>query len=133
MRLSHKNLEIVAETGTIPNVPVLQIKNYILGKDYSLNLIYTGPKKAFELNNTYRKKDYIPNILSFPLSDDEGEIYICRSIARKQYKDFDLSYNDYLVLLVVHGILHLKGHEHSSKMEELEDELTKKFTKEKRK
>ena len=50
--------------------------------------------------------------------------YICRSVARKQYKDFDMSYEKYPTLLVVHGILHLKGHDHST-MEELEDELTK--------
>lgn len=129
MRKSLHNVEIVSETGTIPNVPVLQIKEYILGKKFNLNLIFIGPKKALYLNKTYRQKDYIPNILTFPLDENNGEIYICRSVARKQYKDFDMNYEKYLTLLVVHGILHLKGHDHSSRMEELEDELTKKFYK----
>ena len=129
MRISLPNIEIVSETGTIPDVPVLQIKNHIRGKKCGLSLIFIGPTKALELNKKYRDKDYVPNVLTFPLSDTEGEIYICKSVARKQYHDFDMSYEKYLVLLVVHGILHLKGHAHSSTMEELENELTEKFTK----
>lgn len=129
MRISLPNIEIVSETGTIPDVPVLQIKNHILGKKFELSLIFIGPTKALALNKKYRDKDYTPNVLTFPLSENEGEIYICKSIARKQYRDFDMSYEKYLVLLVVHGILHLKGHSHSSTMEELENELTEKFTK----
>jgi ssRNA-specific RNase YbeY (16S rRNA maturation enzyme) len=92
MRESYDNLEIVSETGTIPNVPVLNIKEKILGKKFNVNLIYCSPKKSQELNKTYRDKDYPTNILTFPLSDTEGEIYICRSIARKGYKEFDMSY-----------------------------------------
>lgn len=129
MRESYDNLEIVSETGTIPNVPVLNIKEKILGKKFNLNLIYCSPKKSRELNNTYRGKDYPTNILTFPMSESDGEIYICRSIARKGYKEFDMSYDKFLTLLVVHGMLHLKGVDHGEAMEKLEHDYTEKFYK----
>jgi rRNA maturation RNase YbeY len=56
-----------------------------------------------------------------------GEIYICLSIAKKDAKKFEMSYNKFLHLLVIHGVLHLKGHAHGSTMEELEDSYVQKF------
>ncbi len=129
MRESYDNLEIVSETGTIPNVPVLNIKEKILGKKFNLNLIYCSPNKSRELNRTYRDKDYPTNILTFPLSESEGEIYICRSVARAGHKEFDMSYAKFLTLLVVHGMLHLKGVDHGEAMEKLEHDYTEKFYK----
>ena len=129
MRESYNNLEIVSETGTIPNVPVLNIKEKILGKKFNLNLIYCGPKRSRELNKTYRDKGYATNILTFPLSDTEGEIYICKSVAKKGYKEFDMNYQKFLTLLVVHGMLHLKGVDHGEEMEKLEHAYTEKFYK----
>lgn len=134
MILEYKNLNIISEKGKIPDLPFLKIKNEILGKNFSLNIIYTSKEKNKELNKKYRSKDYIPNILTFPLSDNEGEIYISRGVAYTQYKDFDMPYKKYLTLLIVHGCLHLRGHNHSTKKEEenmvqLENAITDKHYK----
>ncbi len=115
MRLEYKNLNIISEKGKLPNLPFLKIKNDILGKDFELSIIYTSKEKNLELNKKYRSKDYIPNILTFPMSDTEGEIYISRGIAYTQYKEFDMPYEKYLILLIVHGCLHLKGFLHETK------------------
>lgn len=125
---SFKNVEIVCKKGEIPNLPYLKIKNEILGEHFELNISFIGPTLALDLNKKYRNKDYIPNILTFPLDKNSGEIYICKSVAKKQYKDFELSYQNYLILLVIHGCLHLKGVEHGSIMEAKEHELTKKYS-----
>lgn len=136
MRLEYKNLNIISEKGKLPNLPFLKIKNDILGKDFELNIIYTSKEKNLILNKKYRSKDYIPNILTFPLSNKEGEIYISRGIAYMQYKEFDMPYEKYLILLVVHGCLHLKGHLHETKkdlenMIQLENEYATKYYKRK--
>jgi probable rRNA maturation factor len=138
VRLEYKNLNIISEKGKLPNLPFLKIKNEILGKDFDLTIIYTSKEKNLELNKKYRSKDYIPNILTFPYSDTEGEIYMSRGIAYTQYKDFDMPYQKYLTLLIVHGCLHLKGHTHDTKQDhenmlQLENEITDKYFKEKRK
>ncbi len=119
--VEHKNLTVIRKKGVIPNLPYLSIKEKILGKSYDLTIVFCTPKESKERNGTYRDKDYPTNILSFPLSKDEGEIYISLSIVRRDAKKHDMSYQKFLHLLVIHGILHLKGFDHGSTMEKLED------------
>jgi probable rRNA maturation factor len=127
--LENKNLTVVRKNGTLPSLPFLSIKEKLLGKKYDLTVIFCTPKESQEKNKTYRGKDYPTNILSFPLSETEGEIYISLSTARRDAKNFDMSYEKFLHLLFVHGCLHLKGHDHGSTMEELEDKYLKVFFK----
>ncbi len=122
-----KNLTLIRKTGPLPDIPFLSIKEKILGKSYVLTVIFCTPKESQERNKTYRDKDYPTNILSFPLSEDEGEIYISLVTARRDAKKFDMSYREFLHLLMVHGALHLKGHDHGSTMEELEQKYLKTF------
>lgn len=125
--LELKNLTVLRKKGELPEIPFLKIKDTILGKSYTLTIIFCTPKESQERNLTYRNKDYPTNILSFPLDVNEGEIYISLSTARRDAKKFDMSPLQFLHLLVVHGCLHLKGHDHGSTMEELEAKYLKKF------
>lgn len=46
-------------------------------KDVELSIFFVGRKKAKELNINYRKMDYIPQVLGFPMSkkaDADGKI-----------------------------------------------------------
>jgi probable rRNA maturation factor len=125
--IEEKNLTIIRKTGDIPEAPYLAMKEKILGKKYDLTIVFCSPKESQERNNTYREKDYPTNILSFPLSDTEGEIYICLSIVRRDAKKFEMSYAKFLHLLLPHGMLHLKGMDHGSTMEKLEETYLKQF------
>lgn len=80
-------------------------KNKILGKNYNLSLVFCGPAKTRELNIKYRHKDKVSNILSFPISKTAGEVFI-----KLPATDFSIPH------LFIHGLLHLKGLTHSSKM-----------------
>jgi probable rRNA maturation factor len=125
--LETKNLTVIRKNGTLPNVPFLEIKDKLLGKSYDLTVTFCTPKESQERNKTYRDKDYPTNILSFPLDEHTGEIYICLSIARRDAKKFDMTYDQFLHLLVIHGCLHLKGHDHGSTMDSLEEKHLKQF------
>lgn len=125
--VEHKNLTIIRKNGPLPDMPFVSIKETILGKNYDLSIIFCTPKESQERNKTYRDKDYPTNILSFPIDPNEGEIYISLATARRDAKKFEMSYQKFLHLLLVHGVLHLKGHDHGSTMEELEDTYLKKF------
>ena len=122
-----KNLTIIRKNGMLPRIPFSEIKEALLGKKYSLSVNFVPPGEAKALNLTYRQKDYIPNVLSFPLSEYEGEIYICLSIVRKGAKEFAMSYEKFLHLILIHGCLHLKGHDHSSTMDDMEEKYLNKF------
>lgn len=125
--IEEKNLTVLRKGSAIPNLPYLSIKEKILGKSYELTVIFCSPKESQERNRTYREKNYPTNILSFPLDENEGEIYICLSVARRDAKNFDMTYEEFLHLLFIHGCLHLKGHDHGSTMEELEHKYLKQF------
>ena len=104
-----------------------KIKEAALGKSYVLSFAFVGPEKMKKLNLIYRNINKPTDILSFPLSENEGEIYISKSEARKEAKKFDRKYDNFILFLFIHGCVHLKGYNHSVKMEKEEIILRKKF------
>lgn len=118
----------VSLSGTLPSVPFLALKEKILGKRYELSIRFVAPAQARNLNINHRDKDYVPNTLSFPLSDTSGEIILCRSAMRKEYRQHNLSYDNYLIFILIHSMLHLKGYEHGSTMETKEQQLLSHFS-----
>jgi probable rRNA maturation factor len=126
-----KSMSNIVISSTIKNyprrLPLAELKQKILGVKYELSLVFIGPTRAQSLNQTYRKKDYIPNVLSFPLADTAGEIFICPQVAKKEAAKFDLSPNGYISYLFIHGCLHLKGHAHGDTMDRLERKYLKAF------
>jgi probable rRNA maturation factor len=111
----------------VPTLPFLRIKEEILGKDYDLSIVIAGDKRTQTLNETYRGKTYIPNVLSFPLDEAHGEIFLNLRQARRECKKRGESFEYFVALLVVHGMLHLKGIDHGSKMEKQEQDTLSRF------
>jgi len=109
------------------NIPYDDIKRQILGDSYDLSLAFIGAKRAATINQQYRNKSYSPNVLSFPLDKQAGEIIICPSVADKEHSDFNLTPRGYIAFLFIHGLLHLKGYDHGDTMEKLERKHLKSF------
>jgi len=101
-------------------LPFDKIKNDILGKEYELSIVLVGNDRIRNLNKTYRKKNEVTDTLSFPLSKQDGEIFINPQKAKTKAKKFDFTFANYLLFLVIHGLFHLKGLEHGAKMERYE-------------
>jgi probable rRNA maturation factor len=88
----------------------------------SLTVVITGNKRLKELNQQFRGIDEATDVLSFP-SDanrkDEarymGDVIISHPRARSQAKAAGHSLVAELQLLLVHGILHLLGHDHADR------------------
>ena len=122
------NFSIAQTTRSVyPKHPYETIKNDILGKNYTLSLTFVGECRAQKLNQTYRQKDYVPNVLSFPLDKNNGEIFIAPAVAKRQAKNFDLSVSGYIGYLFIHACLHLKGHKHGATMESTEKRYLNKY------
>lgn len=103
------------------------MKDAVLGKKYNLSLVIAGDTRTQTLNERYRGKTYVPNVLSFPLDDNNGEIFLNLKQAKREHRAREESYEYFAALLVVHGMLHLKGMAHGSTMEEQEQRLLRKF------
>ncbi len=123
-----EKFRIINETkGKLPSLPFEQIKNKILGHKYDLSLIFVSEKKIHSLNKIYRKINSPTDILSFSVDKDSGEIFICQKIAKKMAPDFERKYNNFITFLFVHSCVHLLGHDHGDKMENLEIKFRKFF------
>ena len=77
------------------------------------------------LNSAFRNKDKATNVLSFPSHDAEamdepsflGNIAIGYETVQREAEADGKTFNDHLVHLLVHGCLHLIGHDHQDKTE----------------
>ncbi|OHA58526.1 MAG: rRNA maturation RNase YbeY [Candidatus Vogelbacteria bacterium RIFOXYD1_FULL_44_32] len=103
-----------------PRLPFLALADEILGPKYDLSLVFIGDQRARKLNHTHRGKTYIPNVLSFPIAKSTGEIFINLIQVRRECKNFGHSPRAHCAFIFIHGLLHLKGYAHSSRMEEKE-------------
>jgi len=102
-----------------------------LSTDCAVTLRLVDEEEGRALNATYRGKDYATNVLTFPYEAGpplEGDIALCAAVvaaeARSQGKPDDAHWAH----LVVHGVLHLQGHDHEDdaearRMEALETQI----------
>lgn len=89
--------------------------------DTDMSIVLTDDEKLRELNRDYLGIDAPTDVLSFPASESDpetgahylGDILISVSRAAEQAKTAGHDVRDELQLLVVHGVLHLLGHDHA--------------------
>ena len=84
---------------------------------------YVTDNEIQRLNRMYRDKDAVTDVLSFSYLDDEkahgsiGDVVISLEQAKRQaQEDLELE----LVDLIVHGVLHVLGHDHEKPEESKE-------------
>lgn len=98
-----------------------------LGEEFEINLRFVSKDKIRELSRIYRHEDKPTNVLSFP-SDNGGDVVISLAQARKNAQCWRYDLQHVVVLLLLHGILHLAGFGHTKepdrvKMEKAEKEI----------
>lgn len=109
------------------------------GGDLELTIRLAGEEEAAALNRTYRGKDYVPNVLSFPMNVGAtvdtgllGDVVICAAVAAREAAEQNKPLAAHWAHLVVHGVLHCCGFEHESdagarRMESLEQGVLAEF------
>jgi len=110
----------------VPRVAYHRIAGAVL-PDWDISLAFVGPTKAKALNVSLRDKTYTPNVLSYEAGEKSGEIIICPAVAKKQAPRYGLSTGNFILLLFIHALLHLKGMPHGATMEARERQLLAKF------
>ena len=83
-----------------------------------------GPERMKALNRQYRGKDTPTDVLSFPLQEgdiidpeDWGDVFLCPQYIRRQAKRFRVPFREESTRSLVHGLLHLSGHDHETKQD----------------
>jgi len=67
------------------------------------------------LNRSFRKRDYATNVLSFSYGNGRGDIVLCHPVIAREARKQGKSLRAHYAHMVVHGILHLRGHDHLRK------------------
>ena len=76
-------------------------------------ILLANDRKLRALNRDFRGKDKPTNVLSFPGADDyAGDIALAYGVTKKEAKAAGKTMASHATHLVVHGVLHLAGHDH---------------------
>lgn len=83
-------------------------------EETELSISLVGVSEIQDLNRAYRGIDAPTDVLSFE-NDDVllGDVVICPMIAREHARDFSSDFASEMELMLTHGILHLKGYDHT--------------------
>lgn len=84
-------------------------------EDVELSVIFVGRKKAKELNIHYRQKDYIPQVLGFPMSKEVdadgyirlGDVVICTQKLKYECEFQKKSREEIMEEWMLHGVENL--------------------------
>jgi len=100
----------------------------------SITLRVVGTAESKRLNSRYRRKGRATNVLSFPYRARplEGDVVLCHPVIAREAKAQGKALAAHYAHLVVHGVLHLRGHDHlrendATRMERSEIRLLRRF------
>jgi probable rRNA maturation factor len=79
----------------------------------SVTCLITGDRELRRLNRQFLGHDYATDVLSFP-AENGGELAISLDRARAQAREHGHSVFDEIRILMLHGVLHLRGMDHET-------------------
>ena len=90
-----------------------------LKRPAEVTLRIVAATEARRLNREFRGKDYATNVLTFVYADAPlaGDIVLCAPVVAREAREQGKAVRDHWAHLVVHGLLHLQGHDHERRAE----------------
>lgn len=103
-------------------------KSELIKGNYFFELTVVDNQKMQEINNTYRNKNYVTDVISFAFWDSNdsiktellGEIFLCKDKIISQALEYNHTVERELMFLISHGIYHLLGYDHQNENDEKE-------------
>jgi probable rRNA maturation factor len=85
-----------------------------------LSIRFAGDAASARLNRQWRSRSGPTNVLSFPAARSAesgflGDIMLASGVIRREARAQGKSLSDHVAHLIVHGVLHLLGHDHQEK------------------
>jgi probable rRNA maturation factor len=74
-------------------------------------------EEAQALNQDYRQKGYVPNVLTFEYGEVSpgvlgGDVVICAPVVEREAREQGKPLKDHYAHMTIHGVLHLQGYDH---------------------
>jgi|TARA_B100000674_G_scaffold373031_1_gene315547 probable rRNA maturation factor len=118
-------------------------ENFKISRNFHFTVHSLNESESKKLNQKTFNKNKPTDVLSFPLyndieainqldksmSEDMGDMFICRNVIKKNAEIYDKDFVEELQYIVIHGLLHLIGysHEKNDKLKTYESKLMKKI------
>jgi probable rRNA maturation factor len=111
-------IQIAAENGDIPARRLLRRwMTAALERDASITLRFVDADEGRALNRAYRRGRAATNVLSFVYDDEDGalhgDIVLCLPVLKCEAAEQGKTVDAHCAHLVVHGMLHLQGYDHT--------------------
>jgi len=79
----------------------------------TINIIFTSDTYLLNINNQFLSHNYFTDIVTFNYCENEtiiGEIFISKETVLNNSKRFFVSFEDEILRVIIHGVLHLIGY-----------------------
>jgi rRNA maturation RNase YbeY len=90
---------------------VIESESFTLNQ---MNYIFCSDEYLLNMNREHLQHDYYTDIITFDTSDDEkqveGEIYISTDRVKENAQTMEITFDEELRRVIVHGVLHLVGY-----------------------
>jgi probable rRNA maturation factor len=87
-------------------------------KDALISVAFVGSEMMAQINVQFLKSEGPTDVITFGLSASGGkmpvigDVYICPAVAERNARKLGISTREELARLLVHGTLHVLGHDH---------------------
>ena len=107
---------------SIPNLLtfISKAQSLVYLNNWLIEITFCDLKMSQSVNNKHLSHNYPTDIITFDLSDEHHmacDIYICVKIAELNAKTYNVSLDNEVKRLIIHGFLHLKGFNDQSQKE----------------
>lgn len=82
-----------------------------------LNVIFLDDDGLLAINKEYLKHDYYTDVITFDYNENElvnGEVFISIDRIKENASELNISFNNELHRVIIHGLLHLFGYKDKS-------------------
>jgi probable rRNA maturation factor len=91
-----------------------------------ISVTFVDASTIAALNETHLGRPGSTDVIAFNLAEPKqplGDIYICPEVAAKSAEEWGVEFREELLRLVIHGLLHVAGHDHPEGQERLDSEM----------
>jgi len=94
-------------------------------KPGDINIIFCDSAYLLEINKKYLQHDYCTDVITFPYTGEksakmDGDIYIDVETVRLNAKKYGQTFENEMLRVIIHGILHLAGKDDSTNEQQAE-------------
>lgn len=118
------DVQIAASPSPSPNALIAWARAAMAGDGRRLCIRVVDETEARELNGRFRDRVEATNVLSFPaeLPEALGDIAVCAAVVAREAEAQNKPVDAHFAHMVVHGVLHLKGMDHTTEAQAQEME-----------